>query len=174
MFTNETAEHLVVNVVRLVGHVVRSGFLFNRSTVHGEQQVQIKTTRIISFTPSPTYGFKHVLSHPLSIQHFVEVELLLVDGTNQIHIIVRTCKQASSLLRVNQHSVLLLFRNQFFSREYVSETARLSLRRSGTGRRRARKKRNLQQRKQNIREVREDSRLNLTIPTEGESVKSAV
>lgn len=146
MLANETAERLVVYVIRLVGHCVHSsGFFFSRPAVHGEQQVQIRSARILSFQPPPAHGFEHVRSHPLAIQHLVEVELLLVDGTNQIHVIVRAREQASPLLRVNQHPVLLLFRNQLLSREYVAET-RLPLRRSRTGGGgRPREKRNLQQ-----------------------------
>lgn len=98
-------------------------------TVYSTHEIEIRHSWILGFVTTPVDRIENVETHFLAKQRLAEIKLLLVQGTQQVDVIILTSEQTGSLLRVAQETRLFLVGDQATPHEELSKTRRTSRRR---------------------------------------------
>lgn len=100
-------------------------------TVYSRHEIEIRHSWILGFVATPVDRIENVETHFLAKQRLAEIKLLLVQGAQQVDVIILTSEQTGSLLRVAQETRLFLVGDQTTTHEELSKTRRTSRRRRG-------------------------------------------
>lgn len=100
-------------------------------TVYSTHEIEIRHSWILGFVATPVDRIENVETHFLAKQRLAEIKLLLVQGAQQVDVIILTSEQTGSLLRVAQETRLFLVGDQATTHEELSKTRRTSRRRRG-------------------------------------------